>query len=208
LIEERLSSQREKAAVDARIWDLFGEEWAVVYTDLSGFSRNVAEFGIIHFLQVIHESKKLLIPIIDEHDGILLKTEGDSMLMIFRNPAKALDCAVGMQRAIARYNRRREASEQILLCVGIGFGKVLRIGDTDVFGEEVNAACKLGEDLASAWHILVTRSMRESVPGRAFQTVDNAPSWTQGACRLIYEMEEQQAPRRAKNRVPVPSEVG
>ena len=28
-------------------------------------ARNVAEFGIIHFLQVIHESRKLLIPIIE-----------------------------------------------------------------------------------------------------------------------------------------------
>jgi hypothetical protein len=29
----------------------------------------VAAFGIIHFLQVIHEHKRLLLPIVAEHDG-------------------------------------------------------------------------------------------------------------------------------------------
>jgi class 3 adenylate cyclase len=54
-----------------------------MFTDLSGFSRNVAKFGIIHFLQTIYESERLLIPIIEDHDGILLKAEGDSLLVIF-----------------------------------------------------------------------------------------------------------------------------
>ena len=47
-----------------------------MFTDLSGFSRNTAKFGIIHFLQTIHEAERLLIPVIEEHDGILLKVEG------------------------------------------------------------------------------------------------------------------------------------
>src|SRR5262245_26702902 len=97
LIEMRLAPGADKAAIDQRIWDLFGEEWCVLYTDLAGFSRNVAEFGIVHFLQVIHESKKLLIPVIETHNGILLKTEGDSMLIIFRNPENAIECSVRMQ---------------------------------------------------------------------------------------------------------------
>jgi adenylate cyclase len=78
LIAERLRPDADKAQIDARIWDLFGEEWAVMFTDLAGFSRDVASFGIIHFLQVMHESQRLLIPCIDEHDGILLKVDGDS----------------------------------------------------------------------------------------------------------------------------------
>src|SRR5260221_12418859 len=84
LIEARLKPDADKEQIDARIWDLFGEEWAVMFTDLSGFSRNAAQFGIIHFLQVIFESQRLFVPCIEQHDGILLKLEGDSMLVIFR----------------------------------------------------------------------------------------------------------------------------
>ena len=38
LIEERLKPGADKARIDRRIWNLFGEKWAVLYTDLAGFS--------------------------------------------------------------------------------------------------------------------------------------------------------------------------
>src|SRR5262249_25653139 len=63
LIEERCKPGADTAAIDKRIWDLFGEDWAIMFTDLSGFSRRVSEFGIIHFLQTIYEQRKLLLPI-------------------------------------------------------------------------------------------------------------------------------------------------
>jgi class 3 adenylate cyclase len=185
MIEMRLRAGADKASIDDRIWDLFGEEWSVMYTDLSGFSRNVAEFGIIHFLQVIHESLKILIPVIENHNGVLLKTEGDSMLIIFRSSTNALECAVRMQEACSRYNQDKIDSEKVLLCVGIGFGKVLRIGDTDVFGAEVNAACKLGEDVARAWEILVTEPFLNELPGGKFEKIDAVPAGTTGAYRLV-----------------------
>ena len=65
LIAERLLPGADQAVIDRRIWDLFGERWAMMFTDLSGFSRRVAEFGIIHFLQTIHESFQLHAPVID-----------------------------------------------------------------------------------------------------------------------------------------------
>jgi class 3 adenylate cyclase len=167
LIRQRLEPGADKKRIDERIWDLFGEDWSVMFTDLSGFSRRVAEFGIIHFLQTIYEAERLLLPIIEEHDGILLKTEGDSFLVIFRNPAKALHCSIAMQRCLADYDRGRPDEEKVLLCVGLGHGKVLRIGDADVYGAEVNAASKLGEDTAKAWEILVTGAMRDAIEAAA-----------------------------------------
>lgn len=186
LIGERLRPGADKAHIDARIWDLFGEEWAVMFTDLAGFSRDTASFGIIHFLQIIHESQRLLTPCIDGHDGILLKTEGDSLLVIFRNVDKAVDCALAMQAACADYSREREAAEQVHLCVGLGFGRLLRIGDRDVFGAEVNAAAKLGEDIAGAGEILVTGAVRErSRAGLDFVAIDTVPPGANAAFRLL-----------------------
>src|SRR5262245_64199272 len=101
LIEERSKPGADVADIDRRIWDLFGEDWAVMFTDLSGFSRQVERFGIIHFLQVIHEHKKLLLPIVESQDGLLVKQEGDSFMILFRRPERAVDCALMMQRACA-----------------------------------------------------------------------------------------------------------
>ena len=156
LIELRTKADADTDAIDRRIWDLFGERWAIMFTDLSGFSRQAAKFGITHFLQIIHEKKKMLLPIVAAHDGILLKVEADSFLLIFRKPDRALQCAIEMQRRCQLTNERRLPEEQIILCLGIGYGDVLRVGDHDVWGREVNAASKLGEDTAGPNEILVT----------------------------------------------------
>ena len=193
LIEKRLEPGADKAAVDRHIWDLFGERWAVLYTDLTGFSRHVADFGVIDFLQTIYELHKLLVPHIEEHGGILLKLEGDSMLMIFRKPEEALAAAIDFQRSAKKYNQKLgdRKAETLLLCVGIGYGDMLRIGDTDVFGAEVNAACKLGEDFAQSWEILVTGAVQRAAsapPGSTFQPLDKAPPGADSAFRLVYSI--------------------
>ena len=193
LIEERLKVGADKETIDNRIWDLFGEEWCIMFTDLSGFSRGVARFGIIHFLQTIHESERVLIPVIDDHDGILLKVEGDSFLVIFRNVGKALMAAIDMQRILKDYNVGKDDEEQILLCVGLGFGRVLKIGDSDVFGAEVNAASKLGEDRANSGEILVTGAVRERSSrfpdlNVSFEELDEPPPGADSAHRVIYQI--------------------
>src|SRR5215475_13896187 len=76
LIADRLEPAADREEIDRRIWDLFGEEWCVMATDLAGFSRRVAEFGIIHFLQTIHESERILVPVrSEEHTSELQSRE-------------------------------------------------------------------------------------------------------------------------------------
>lgn len=188
LIEERLKPKADQARVDEKIWNLFGERWAVMFTDLSGFSRRVADFGIIHFLQTIYEANRLLVPLIEEHSGILLKVEGDSLLVIFRSVDEAIACAVAMQRRARQYNRKRPKAEEVLLCIGLGYGEVLRIGDSDVFGAEVNAASKLGEDTATAYEVLVTGAVRQAVgevEGVSFEPLDVAVPGARSAFRVV-----------------------
>jgi len=189
LMQERLAPGADKKMIDERIWDLFGEDWCVMFTDLSGFSRNVAKFGIIHFLQTIFESERLLIPVIEDYDGILLKVEGDSFLVIFRNVSKGMHGAIAMQRTLEKYNATKSDEEKVLLCVGLGFGKVLRIGDADVFGAEVNAASKLGEDIAKAHEILVTDGVKKlcfDIPGLTFTEIDEVPPGAEKAWKVGY----------------------
>lgn len=195
LINERLEPGADRENIDQRIWDLFGEHWCIMFTDLSGFSRNVAKFGIIHFLQTIYESERLLIPVIDDYDGILLKQEGDSFMIIFRNVDKAIHAAIEMQRILEQYNEKTPDEDDILLCVGLGYGKILKIGDSDVFGAEVNAASKLGEDVAKAREILVTQSILDHISREQFanepidfEPIEDVPSGANRAYRLKYRV--------------------
>jgi class 3 adenylate cyclase len=187
LMSARLQPGADKEEIDRRIWDLFGEEWCVMATDLSGFSRGVAEFGIIHFLQTIFESERILVPVVESHDGILLKVEGDSFLVIFRNVQKALHAAVEMQHTVRRYNRDRRPEEHVLLGIGLGFGRLLRIGDAEVFGVEVNSACILGESYAKSYEILVTQAVRDRAgDALVFETFPHVPPGAGGAYRVVY----------------------
>jgi adenylate cyclase len=171
LVAQRAAPGADTAAIDQRIWDLFGETWAVMFTDLSGFSRQVETFGILHFLQIILEHKQLLEPVIEKHDGVLIKVEADSMLLLFRRPAAAIRCGVEMQAVLEKLNEKRPAETRVLLCVGIGYGQILRIGDDDVYGREVNAASKLGEDTAKAKEILVTKKAMEAAASELASTL-------------------------------------
>jgi class 3 adenylate cyclase len=190
LINERLKPGGDKEAVDRRIWDLFGEEWCVLVTDLTGFSRGVAKFGIVHFLQTIYESERMFVPIVERYDGIMLKAEGDSFLIIFRNTHKAIIAAIEMQRAALEYNKARTDEEKVLFGAGLGFGQVLRIGDADVFGEQVNAAYILGEDTASAFEILITEAARDAAgefKDLRFEEIGDCPPGAVKAYRVRYD---------------------
>jgi class 3 adenylate cyclase len=190
LLSERLRPGADQAAIDARIWNLFGEDWAVMFTDLSGFSRGVEAYGIIHFLQTIHESLRVLAPLIEAHEGILLKVEADSMMVIFRQPNRALHCAVEMQRTLRDYNADKAGTDRLELCVGLGFGRMLRIGDGDVYGAEVNAASKLGEDTARAREILITDALKHAAesenPNVSFEPHPETPPGANKVWRVRY----------------------
>ena len=75
----------------------------------------------------------------------------------------------------------------LLLCLGVGFGRVLRVGDADVFGPEVNAAAKLGENTAQAGEILITGSVRDHLPaGAKARKIPAVPPGARAAYRLPY----------------------
>lgn len=158
LINERLRPAADTADVDRRIEALFGEEWCVVFSDMEGFSRRAARTGIIPFLALIHQMNRLCRPIIKHHAGFVLKRIADSYLILFRDPRVALGACVEMQLALARYNDQADERDHIHVGFGIGHGRVLKIGAEDVFGMEVNLAAKLGEDIAGAQEILLTRA--------------------------------------------------
>lgn len=54
LLDERVKPDTDVEDVDRRIWGKYGDEGAVMFTDLAGFTRRSAELGITHFLQIIY----------------------------------------------------------------------------------------------------------------------------------------------------------
>lgn len=171
---------------DDAVWEAYGQTWCIMATDLSGFSRGVAEHGIVHYLRIIHESERLLLPVIERHHGMLLKVEGDSLFAIFAKPIDGLHAAVEMQIATRRHNQDKPERERVLLGIGLGYGRVLRIAEPEVYGNEVNSACILGETFAKSYEILVTQAVRDEVEDFAFEPFPQVPPGAGAAYRVLY----------------------
>jgi adenylate cyclase len=168
MLAVRNQPDADRAAIDSLIFQRFGCNKAVMFTDLVGFSRRVEEFGILHFLQLIQESEALFLPLIKLHGGRCLKRDGDSLMVLFDLPTDALGAALAMIDATIAVNPLRPPEQRIDICIGLGYGEVLLIDDNEVWGAEVNAASKLGEEVAEGGELLATEGFRFAVPDAQF----------------------------------------
>lgn len=156
-------SDPEKAEeVRQRIWDKFGTKGAVFISDMASFSSTSRKVGVCHFLKMIHRTRQIVAPVIEANRGVLLKCDADNCYAFFKSADDAIRASFDVNGALFQANDRFDLGEQVNLSVGIDFGRVLLIGDIEFFGDPVNTASKLGEDLATRNEILVTRRAIEN----------------------------------------------
>ncbi len=186
LLEQRLAPGADVEALDARVWQLFGERWCVLFTDMAGFSRRAARTGIVPFLVLMHQLRKITNPIVEAHAGFVLKDIADSQLVLFRDPRSALAACVAMQRALHTHNLGAAEPDRLYLGCGLGYGDILKLGDEDVFGVEVNFAAKLGEDLAGPYEIFLTPDTVKAVRPFRGVTFGKVPGGRLGGTKKPY----------------------
>jgi class 3 adenylate cyclase len=157
------------------IWERFGTEGAVFISDMASFSSTSRKIGVCHFLKLIHRARQIIAPLIAKNNGLLLKCDADNCYAFFDNTDDAIRASFDINAELFRHNDEFSLTEQIYLSVGIDYGRVLLIGDVDFFGDPVNTASKLGEDLAIKAETLVTKRAMEQaalkIPERAERMV-------------------------------------
>ncbi len=152
----------EKAeAIREGIVSKFGVEGTVFISDMASFSSTSRKRGVCHFLKLIHRARRVIAPIVAANNGKLLKCEADNCYAFFETPDEAIQASFDINAALFKSNHAFELDEHIFLSVGIDYGRVLLIGDLDFFGDPVNTASKLGEDLAIHAETLVTKRALE-----------------------------------------------
>ena len=150
--------------VDQQVRDAFERQVAILVLDMTGFSRLTVQHGIIHYLAMINQMEEAARPAVTGNGGAVIKQEADNLYAVYDDPEHALESALDIFRAFDAVNSVVPLNRDIYGSVGIGYGPSLIIGDEDLFGCEVNFACKLGEDLAQKGEILLTHSAHEALP--------------------------------------------
>ena len=148
-------------AIRVSIWEKFGTEGAAFISDMAGFSSTSRKFGVCHFLKLIHRARQIIEPIIHRNHGTLLKFDADNCYAYFANTDDAIQASFDINTAVFASNDEHNIAEQIYISVGIDYGRLLLIGDGDYFGDPVNTASKLGEDLAIRAEVLITERALE-----------------------------------------------
>ena len=97
----------------------------------------------------------------------MLKYEADNCFAVFPDPLSAVNAAIAMQHAFTVENLLTSDDLDIHISCGIDYGKILIIGHEDCFGEPVNRASKIGEDVAAAGEILITKEAMDMIPSEA-----------------------------------------
>ena len=159
LLEYSDSADKDRQnELEAEIWKQFGAERTVLIWDMSGFSLLTRRHGIVHYLSMVRRMQETTSPIVHEHQGSIVKFEADNGFAVFPNPECGIRAALAMNAAFEIENRNFPDEYDIRLACGLDHGRILLLEGQDFFGDAVNTASKLGEDLANAGEVLVSQT--------------------------------------------------
>src|ERR1700746_3599415 len=120
---------------------------AIMFTDMVGYSA-LSQRDDKLALELLEEHRQLLREIFPRFHGTEIKTIGDAFLIEFNSALEGAQCAIAIQRALAKRNADAPAGRQIQVRIGIHIGDVVH-RDGDVYGDGVNIASRI-EPLAGA----------------------------------------------------------
>ncbi len=168
LLQDMLDRPEHQDKIIEQVEQRFGVDAAVLVLDMSGFSRTTRQHGIVRFLLMIFQMRILAESAITGNGGSLVKSEADNLYCRFRTVDEAVQCAMAIIRTLETVNPLLPTDRRLYASIGIGFGHILFIEEQDMFGDEVNLASKLAEDIAQGGEILMTSAARANL----VQTVD------------------------------------
>lgn len=117
---------------------------APLVIDMCGFTRLMAEEGVAAAMAAVARLREVGRAAIEAEGGTLVNAFADNLFAVMPSVGAAHRAAVAIGAAIA-------------ISAGIGWGELV-IDGLDIWGDEMNAASKLGEDVARCGEILLTEA--------------------------------------------------
>ena len=157
---------------------------AILAADVAGYSRLMGADEEGTLARLMSYRRALLEPNIAAHNGRIVKTTGDGLLVEFASAVEAVRCAVEMQRGMVDCNAGVPIGERVEFRVGINLGDVIVEGD-DIYGDGVNVAARL-EGLAEPGGVFISNIVYEEVRDRVpFDFDDIGEQRVKNIARLV-----------------------
>ncbi len=134
-----------------------GDLVTIVFVDLEGWTAFASRREEEDVRDLILAYHALVREQVARHGGFEVKQMGDGFMLAFSNPARAVQCAADIQRAM-RLRDGEHTAPSIRVCAGLNSGDAIREGD-DFFGHTVNVASRI-VDRAAGGQVLVSEATR------------------------------------------------
>jgi class 3 adenylate cyclase len=139
----------------------------VLFTDLRNSTQLYREIGDATAFGRVMNHFDVLKKVIAQEDGALVKTIGDAVMAVFREPASALRAMLSAQQQLAL---PADGSAPLRLKAGIHTGPCIAVtlnDRLDYFGSTVNMAARL-EGLSTADDVIISRKLYDDPGVREF----------------------------------------
>lgn len=135
---------------------------AIMAMDIVGFAGMMAADEVAT-IDRLHRLRREVIDLqVGAHRGRVFKAMGDGFLAEFSSTLEAVNCAKGIQQAMAL--QQAETDSALLLRIGVALGDVVLEGN-DLIGEGVNNAARL-EAMAEPGGIAVSDAVMSQIRGK------------------------------------------
>ena len=136
---------------------------AILCADAVQYSRLMEhdEDGTLDQLRV---SREAIGGLVAAHDGRIVNTWGDAVIVEFSSVVAAVRCAVQIQDELARRNEALPPGERLAFRIGLNLGDVMVEGD-DIYGDGVNIAARL-QQMAEPGGIVISGSVHDQVKSK------------------------------------------
>ncbi len=144
----------------------------ILFTDLRNSTQLYREIGDATAFGRVMNHFDVLKKVIAEEDGALVKTIGDAVMAVFRQPASALKAMLRAQEILASPS---QVAGPLTLKAGIHSGPCIAVtlnDRLDYFGSTVNMAARL-ESLSTGNDVIISRALYDDPEVREFIAAEN-----------------------------------
>jgi class 3 adenylate cyclase/ketosteroid isomerase-like protein len=129
----------------------------LLFTDIEGSTAITERLGDVRWLELLRTHNSIIRDQATDHGCYEVKSQGDGFMLACQSARRAVQCAIGIQRALAEHNET--TAEPIHVRIGLHTGEVLKDAD-DFFGKHVILASRIAGE-AHGGEILVSSLVKE-----------------------------------------------
>ncbi len=141
-------------------------EVTILFTDIEDSTRYWGNRGNIQGRLMVDRHNRILLPIVRQFHGKVIKTIGDSVMAMFNQPEHGVSAAIAMQQALQQA-REQDRQFRIHVRIGLHIGAAIVESD-DVYGDVVNVAARI-ETEAAGDEVLISGRLARRIDKEKFR---------------------------------------